>query len=140
MSDATKGAVPRREELSFFQQSGWMLLATGLAGICFAAVHVPAGRMRSTAEWALVATRLDSLYLLAIPAGGLQAVFAQMAAAAVTAERAHAGPLVKIEVEVDTLDQLLQHDIDGAVIATPSAMHAEQSMALRASGFWMISD
>jgi predicted dehydrogenase len=30
---------------------------------------------------------------------------------------------------VDTLDELLQHDLDGVVIATPSALHAEQACA-----------
>ncbi len=30
---------------------------------------------------------------------------------------------------VETLDQLLDHDLDGVVIATPSALHAEQSIA-----------
>jgi siroheme synthase (precorrin-2 oxidase/ferrochelatase) len=31
---------------------------------------------------------------------------------------------------VRSLDELLQHDIDGAVIATPSALHASQAMRL----------
>jgi predicted dehydrogenase len=30
---------------------------------------------------------------------------------------------------VDTLDELFQHDLDGVVIATPSALHAEQACA-----------
>lgn len=71
------------ERFSFFRQSGWMLLATGAAGLCYTLVHTPAGRMASKAEYSLFTTLLDSLFLLGIPAGGLQAVFAQMAASAV---------------------------------------------------------
>ena len=35
---------------------------------------------------------------------------------------------------VETLDELLQHDLDGIVIATPSALHAQQAMAALARG------
>jgi len=35
---------------------------------------------------------------------------------------------------VGTLDEMLAHDLDGAVIATPSAMHAQQSLALLERG------
>jgi predicted dehydrogenase len=38
-------------------------------------------------------------------------------------------PLVPQAVAAQTLDELLQHDLDGLVIATPSALHAQQALA-----------
>ena len=35
---------------------------------------------------------------------------------------------------LDTLDELLEHDLDGVVIATPSALHAEQAIAALEAG------
>jgi predicted dehydrogenase len=35
---------------------------------------------------------------------------------------------------LDSLDELLEHDLDGVVIATPSALHAEQAVAALGSG------
>jgi len=35
---------------------------------------------------------------------------------------------------VETLEQLLQHELDGVVIATPSALHAQQALAALARG------
>lgn len=77
-------APVRREWWSFFRQGGWMLLATSVAGACFSLTHTPASRMSKVdpAEYSLFTALLDSLYLLTIPAGGLQAAFAQMAATA----------------------------------------------------------
>ncbi|MCC6232280.1 MAG: hypothetical protein IT580_06520 [Verrucomicrobiales bacterium] len=76
----------RREWLSFFRQGGWMLLAGGLAGVCFSLTHTPASQMAVPSEYSVFTTLLDSLYLLMIPAGGLQAAFAQMAATALDEE------------------------------------------------------
>ncbi|MDB5954405.1 Gfo/Idh/MocA family oxidoreductase [Ramlibacter sp.] len=38
-------------------------------------------------------------------------------------------PLVPQAAVAGTLDELLQHDLDGIVIATPSALHAQQALA-----------
>jgi predicted dehydrogenase len=43
--------------------------------------------------------------------------------------RARVGQLVPEATAVRTLDELLQHDLDGIVIATPSALHAQQALA-----------
>ncbi|MGE3311503.1 MAG: lipopolysaccharide biosynthesis protein [Limisphaerales bacterium] len=80
----------RREQVSFFRQSGWMLLANGIAGAIFSLVHSPAGRIAAVpgvgkVEYASFGALLDSLILLGIPAGGLQAVFAQLASGAIDA-------------------------------------------------------
>jgi predicted dehydrogenase len=43
--------------------------------------------------------------------------------------RARVGALVPQAAVASTLDELLQHDLDGIVIATPSALHAQQALA-----------
>ena len=43
--------------------------------------------------------------------------------------RARVQPLVPQAVAVDSLEALLRHDLDGLVIATPSALHAQQALA-----------
>ncbi|HEX2546776.1 MAG TPA: Gfo/Idh/MocA family oxidoreductase, partial [Ramlibacter sp.] len=43
--------------------------------------------------------------------------------------RERAGALVPDAARVETLEELLAHDLDGLVIATPSALHAQQSLA-----------
>jgi hypothetical protein len=87
MSAQDRPAGQRGERLSFFQQSGWMLLATVVAGACFAMVHAPASRMVGPGEWDLFVALLDSLYILGLPAVGLQAVFARVTAGAIDETR-----------------------------------------------------
>lgn len=48
--------------------------------------------------------------------------------------RERARGLVPQAAIVHTLDELLQHELDGVVIATPSALHAQQAMQALASG------
>jgi predicted dehydrogenase len=43
--------------------------------------------------------------------------------------RARVQPLVPEAAVAATLDELLRHELDGVVIATPSALHAQQSLA-----------
>lgn len=76
----------RGEHLSFFRQSGWMLLATVVAGAFNSLVHTAAKEMPSREQYALFTAMVDATLLLQIPAGGVQGVFAQMSAAAVTEE------------------------------------------------------
>jgi len=66
---------------SFFRQSGWMVMATVGGGVFMTAVHPVAARM-GEAEYGVFATLLKCLILLNIPAGALQTVFTQQAAAA----------------------------------------------------------
>ncbi|MBK9137546.1 MAG: lipopolysaccharide biosynthesis protein [Verrucomicrobia bacterium] len=70
--------------LQFFRQSGWMLLATTLGGICMWAVHIPAQRFMPKPEYGVFVTMLQVMNLMLIPAIGLQTVFAQQTAAATT--------------------------------------------------------
>lgn len=65
-----------------------MLVANGLAGFLFTLANNPAGQIARVpgigkAEFATFGSLLDSLILLSLPAGGLQAVFAQLASGAV---------------------------------------------------------
>ena len=62
---------------SFFRQSGWMVIASSIAGVFMFAVHKPAGAMPK-AEYGVFATMLQVLNQMTIPAVGLQLSFAQM--------------------------------------------------------------
>lgn len=68
---------------SFFRQSGWMIIATSLMGFFMYAVHIFARRMPD-AEYGVFVTLLQALNMMGIPAIGLQSVFAQQAAAAIS--------------------------------------------------------
>ena len=64
---------------AFLRQSGWMSAATALGGTTSYAVHLFAKDMPDT-EYGAFTTMLQLLNLIAIPAIGLQAVFAIKAA------------------------------------------------------------
>jgi O-antigen/teichoic acid export membrane protein len=68
--------------LTFFRQSGWMILANTGCGVFMAAVHPFASAMPGP-EYGVFYSMLRLLTLLAIPAAGLQTVFAQQAASAI---------------------------------------------------------
>jgi O-antigen/teichoic acid export membrane protein len=79
---------------AFFRQSGWMMIATVLSGVFMYAVHMIAKNMpKESGEYGLFTTLLQTITLMGIPAVGLQVVFAQQAAAALseTQERQLAG-------------------------------------------------
>ena len=72
------------DRLTFFRQSGWMVVATVASGVFMTAVHVVVNKPMVEAEYALFFTLLRVFLLLGFPAGGLQVVFAQQAAAAIS--------------------------------------------------------
>lgn len=74
--------------LAFFQQSGWMMIATVASGVFMYAVHIAAKRMAKE-EYGVFTTLLQILNLMSIPAAGLQSVFAQQTAAALSPEQHH---------------------------------------------------
>jgi O-antigen/teichoic acid export membrane protein len=74
----------RRERWAFFRQSGWMLMATVVSGAFLSVVHTAAKEMPSREQYALFTAMVDALLLLAIPASGVQGMFAQLTAASVT--------------------------------------------------------
>src|SRR5712691_238157 len=92
---------------TFFRQSGWMMTAGVIMGVFMWAVHpvlvkpvdqvnlgILTGVLKSVVkqpfdhdEYSLFTTLLQIVGLMSIPAAGLQIVFAQQAAAAVTPEQ-----------------------------------------------------
>lgn len=73
--------------LTFFRQSGWMVIATTLGGAFMWLVHIPAQRQMPTSEYGVYQTMLQLINLMLIPAMGLQTVFAQQTAAVVTEQQ-----------------------------------------------------
>src|SRR2546426_6514911 len=69
--------------LTFFRQTGWMVVATTLSGAFMYAMHLFARKMTS-AEYGVLGTLLQIVNLMGIPAIGLQTIFAQQTAAALT--------------------------------------------------------
>lgn len=81
-----QGGPQGESRMVFFQQSGWMMIATVSAGAFMYAVHIVAKQMPKE-EYGVFTTLLQVLNLMGIPAAGLQSVFAQQAAAAATPEQ-----------------------------------------------------
>ncbi|MFO1496791.1 MAG: hypothetical protein U1G07_00085 [Verrucomicrobiota bacterium] len=73
-----------QDKWSFFRQSGWLVMATVASGVFMSAVHVVVNKPMKESEYTLFATLLRVFLLMGFPAGGLQVVFAQQAAAAVS--------------------------------------------------------
>jgi O-antigen/teichoic acid export membrane protein len=72
------------DKLTFFRQSGWMVMATVAGGFFMSAVHVVVNKPMTESEYAVFFALLRVFLLMGFPAGGLQVVFAQQAAAAVS--------------------------------------------------------
>jgi O-antigen/teichoic acid export membrane protein len=80
-------SVPVAEEkhhVTFFRQSGWMMIATTIGGALMYAVHPIAKKMDT--DYAVFMTMLQAVNLMGIPGVGLQSTFAQEAAGAMTPE------------------------------------------------------
>ncbi|MCX8156351.1 MAG: hypothetical protein N3J91_07890 [Verrucomicrobiae bacterium] len=75
----------KESRANFFRQSGWMVSATLLGGVCMFAVHV-IYPILGPREYGLFTTLLAMLNVLTIPALGLQTTFAHQTAAALTPE------------------------------------------------------
>ncbi len=74
---------------AFFKQGGWMVMATGITGVCMILVHTITNQAMNNDDYALFGALLKFFLLMGIPAAGLQTVFAHQAAAAVTPEARH---------------------------------------------------
>jgi O-antigen/teichoic acid export membrane protein len=72
--------------ITFFRQSGWMVVATVLGGAFMYAVHKVAKEMPKS-EYGVFGTLLQIINLMGIPAAGLQTVFAQQTASILTPEQ-----------------------------------------------------
>jgi len=76
--------------LTFFRQSGWLVIANCLSGACLVGVIALLQRMippEKSNELGLYFALLRFFTVLAIPAAGLQVVFAHQSAAAITEEQ-----------------------------------------------------
>ena len=76
----------RTNAVTFFRQSGWIMMATGVNGLFMYAVHKFASRMPK-GEYGVFATLLQVITLTGIPAVGLQGLTASLASMAVDSER-----------------------------------------------------
>lgn len=74
-------------KLTFFRQTGWMVVATTLGGGFMWLVHKPAAAGMPPVEYGYYLAMLQVMNLMMIPAIGLQTVFANETAAAVTAAK-----------------------------------------------------
>jgi hypothetical protein len=75
--------------LTFFRQSGWLVTATVASGIFMTATQVVASRWMAPGEYGLWFALLRIYLLMSIPSVGLQIIFAQQTAAAVSPEQQH---------------------------------------------------
>jgi hypothetical protein len=75
--------------LTFFRQSGWLVVATVASGVFMTATQIVASRWMDPGEWGLWLALLRIYLLMSIPSAGLQIIFAQQTAAAVTLPKHH---------------------------------------------------
>jgi O-antigen/teichoic acid export membrane protein len=71
-------------KLTFFRQSGWLVLATGASGAFMMGTQMVAYRWMDPTEYGAWVTLLRIYLLMSIPSAGLQIIFAQQTAAAFT--------------------------------------------------------
>lgn len=88
--NAETGPAPARateSHTTFFRQSGWLVVATVSGGVFMTATQVVANRWMTQEEYSIWFALLRIFLLMSIPSAGLQIVFAQQTAAAVTDEQ-----------------------------------------------------
>lgn len=73
---------------AFFRQSGWMVMATVVSGLAMYGVH-PLAKVIPQSEYGIFGLLVALLNCLAIPSIGLQMMFAQQTAAALTPDEQH---------------------------------------------------
>jgi O-antigen/teichoic acid export membrane protein len=79
--------VPVKSEkhhITFFRQSGWMMMASTASGLIMYLVHPFVSRGMPESEYGVFTTLLQVVTMMTIPAGGLQPVIAQQMARAIT--------------------------------------------------------
>jgi O-antigen/teichoic acid export membrane protein len=72
---------------TFFRQGTWLILATGVCGLFMVATQMVAQRFMATGEWSTFFTLLRVYLLFGIPSLGLQTMFAQQTAAALSGDQ-----------------------------------------------------
>jgi O-antigen/teichoic acid export membrane protein len=81
-----------KHHITFFRQTGWMMMASTASGLLMYLVHPVAtgrimGRGMPESEYGLFGALLQVVTMMTIPAGGLQPVIAQQQASAITPEQ-----------------------------------------------------
>jgi O-antigen/teichoic acid export membrane protein len=79
--------MAEKHHITFFRQSGWMMIASTASGFLMYAVHPIVSRGMPKTEYGVFTTLLQIVTMMTIPAGGLQQTIAQQQAAAVTDEK-----------------------------------------------------
>lgn len=80
----TTPANAEKHHITFFRQSGWMMIAATASGLLMYAVHSVVSREIPKGEYGVFTTLLQVIALMGIPAVGLQPIIAQRQAAAIT--------------------------------------------------------
>jgi O-antigen/teichoic acid export membrane protein len=75
--------------LTFFRQSGWLVIATVASGVFMTATQIVASRWMEPGEYGLWFTLLRVYLFMSIPSAGLQIIFAQQTAAAIAPHQHH---------------------------------------------------
>ena len=83
-TETTAPPSAAHHRMTFFRQSGWVMMTMTLAGGVMYAVHPIVARHVSKEEYGVFTALLQVVSLMGIPAAGLSPVFAQQAASAVT--------------------------------------------------------
>jgi O-antigen/teichoic acid export membrane protein len=78
---------PTESTTTFFRQGSWLVIATGTTGVLMLASQMVANKLMNPDEWGTFFTLLRLYLLFSIPALGLQTVFAQQTAAAITPDQ-----------------------------------------------------
>ena len=84
LAEKTMPAAAEKHHITFFRQSGWMMIAATASGALMYAVHPIVSRNVPPGEYGVFTTLLQVVSLMGIPAVGLTPVIAQQAAAAIT--------------------------------------------------------
>src|SRR6185312_9296147 len=84
MTTAPKAEQAAESHTTFFRQSGWLVVATVSNGEFMTACQIVANRWMDPVEYGIWFALLRIFLLMSIPSVGLQIVFAQQTAAAVT--------------------------------------------------------
>jgi O-antigen/teichoic acid export membrane protein len=80
----TQPATAEKHHVTFFRQSGWMMMAATTSGLLMYCVHPIVSRGMPKEEYGVFTTLLQVVTMMSIPAGGLQPVIARQQAAAIT--------------------------------------------------------
>lgn len=88
----TAPVMAEKHHITFFRQTGWMLMASTTSGLLMYLVHPVAtgrltGRGMPESEYGVFGTLLQVVTMMTIPTAGLQQVIAQQEAGAITEEK-----------------------------------------------------